>query len=489
MGTTTEKLQAILDSKTDIKDAIEQKGVTVGSTPLSGYAQKILDIPTGGDTDGMNGILSVESKTIPTSPTQTINIAYNPKCGIMDENNELWDVLEWHQRWVDNGYSASGLSKPTGIWMEAFDMELKYLWPIEDEVGYSDVTGTIAVRKNTFGVFMYGSIPIINATAADRTVWPANKSGNIGHGTAGKYKSATWRSQLNGDGLDMVCDNTGETFTIPSRNVGGVAAAFVQENNEDYMESYYQQCEFYRALFAVCSGIATTEADGTVTQVDILNSSGQQAAVGEDMYFWIGGQNSGLLAKYNLNSIPNPNSNVTTGLLTQTIADAIYAKQIANGVNMNDTGVNSSTKPVMVAGMKGAEAVAVDGYWYIKTPYISNPSTIFNANNNMPDAPQVYICKHHGSVLPFDRMFLPYYFNKTTLVTAIVNLLRSTEGMSAIVPNVVNGSCFSAIRYNNNYFWTMSTYMGTTGYATSPTNNIILSVPLSSTIFTKHQSL
>lgn len=48
MGTTRQKLQAILDSKADIKDAIEQKGVTVGSTPLSGYAQKILDIPSGG---------------------------------------------------------------------------------------------------------------------------------------------------------------------------------------------------------------------------------------------------------------------------------------------------------------------------------------------------------------------------------------------------------------------------------------------------------
>lgn len=51
MGTTSEKLQAILDSKTDIKDAIEQKGVTVGSTPLAGYAQKILDIPSGGGED------------------------------------------------------------------------------------------------------------------------------------------------------------------------------------------------------------------------------------------------------------------------------------------------------------------------------------------------------------------------------------------------------------------------------------------------------
>ena len=489
MGTTTEKLQAILDSKADIKDAIEQKGVTVGSTPLSGYAQKILDIPTGGDTDGMNGFLSVESKTIPTSPTQTINIAYNPKCGIMDENNELWDVLEWHQRWVNNGYSASGLSKPTGIWMEAFGMELKYLWPIEDAVGYSDVTGTIAVRKNTFAFYMFSQDFIITATTADRTVWPANQSGNISHGTAGKYKSATWRSQLNGEGLDLICDNTGEVFTIPNRNVGAVERSFLKENYEDYMESYYQQTEFRRALFAICSGIATTEADGTVGQVDILNNAGQQAAVGEDMYFWIGGQNTGLLAKYNLNCYVRSNGDVTTGLFLQTIADAIYDKQKANGVNMNDTGVNSSSKPVRVAGMKGAEAVAVDGYWYIKTPYIGRGNaTSFTDTTNIPDSPTVYVCRHHGVSLATDRMYFPYYLNKSTLITAIVNLLQNTEGMNTEIPNVLNSIIFTAFPYNTVNIWVVSFHQGQILYTNSASNFTTLPIPLSSTIFTKHTS-
>jgi len=45
-----DKLQDILDCKTAIKNAIETKGVTVGSVPLSSYAQKILEIETGGDT-------------------------------------------------------------------------------------------------------------------------------------------------------------------------------------------------------------------------------------------------------------------------------------------------------------------------------------------------------------------------------------------------------------------------------------------------------
>lgn len=48
MSNISDKLQSILESKGAIKNAIEQKGVTVGSTPLSGYAQKILDIPSGG---------------------------------------------------------------------------------------------------------------------------------------------------------------------------------------------------------------------------------------------------------------------------------------------------------------------------------------------------------------------------------------------------------------------------------------------------------
>lgn len=42
------KLQQILDCKQAIKDAIEAKGVTVGSVPLSSYDDKILEIETGG---------------------------------------------------------------------------------------------------------------------------------------------------------------------------------------------------------------------------------------------------------------------------------------------------------------------------------------------------------------------------------------------------------------------------------------------------------
>lgn len=486
MGTTAQKLQAILNSKAAIKTAIENKGVNVGDATLAQYAGKI-DAISQGDTDGINGFLSVESKTIATSASATTNITYNKKCGILDENNKKWDTLAWHQRWVDNGYSAAGLSKPTGIWMDAFGLELVYLWPFEDSVGYSDSTGTAAVSKSSFAMFCYNVSPIIAATAADRTVWPANQSDMIAHGTAGKYKSATFRTRNNGDGLDMICDNTLETFTIPSRNVGNVNA-FRRDNNEDYMESYYQQNEFLRALFAICSGIATTSVDGTTTSVEILNSSGLQAAVNEDMYFYIGGTNTGLLAKYNLNSNVITTGNTSTGLLTQAIADNIYTKQKANGVNMNDTGVNSASKPTLMEGMKGAEAIAVGGYWYIKTPFISNPNgTTFNANNNMADSPAAYICKHKGVTLPTDRMILPYYFNKNTHITSLVNLLRTIEGLSSDVPDVstANYYCWCAIRNSANMCMDINMYTGFVSSQISNTVYHLITCPLSTTQFTR----
>ena len=43
------KLQQILNCKQAIKEAIEAKGVTVGSVPLSSYDEKIMEIETGGE--------------------------------------------------------------------------------------------------------------------------------------------------------------------------------------------------------------------------------------------------------------------------------------------------------------------------------------------------------------------------------------------------------------------------------------------------------
>ena len=43
----SDKLQSISNCKVAIKNAIETKGVEVGSAPLASYAEKILQIETG----------------------------------------------------------------------------------------------------------------------------------------------------------------------------------------------------------------------------------------------------------------------------------------------------------------------------------------------------------------------------------------------------------------------------------------------------------
>lgn len=51
MGTTTNKLSKLLDTKENIKLAIESKGVTVGNIPFSQYPEKISGIQSGGQEE------------------------------------------------------------------------------------------------------------------------------------------------------------------------------------------------------------------------------------------------------------------------------------------------------------------------------------------------------------------------------------------------------------------------------------------------------
>lgn len=65
MGKISEKLNIINDAKNNIKNAIEEKGISVGDAGIQDYASKIIEIQTGGGTGGgatINGKL--EQKTI-----------------------------------------------------------------------------------------------------------------------------------------------------------------------------------------------------------------------------------------------------------------------------------------------------------------------------------------------------------------------------------------------------------------------------------------
>lgn len=74
MGTTAEKLQAIMNSKAAIKSAIETKGQTVGNIPLDEYSSKIMDIQTGynGEVLTVNIRTNQPDAVVPTSGIKVV---------------------------------------------------------------------------------------------------------------------------------------------------------------------------------------------------------------------------------------------------------------------------------------------------------------------------------------------------------------------------------------------------------------------------------
>jgi len=197
-------------------------------------------------------------------------------------------------------------------------------------------------------------------------------------------------------------------------------------------------------------------------EIAILNASGVQAAVGEDMYFWVKNDSdqwvsTGLLAKYNENNRHYTNS----ANLTAAIATAIYDRQKANGINMNDTGVNSASKPVLAPGSKGAEVIAVDGVWMIITPFINYPNaTTSNALANFADSPACYWAKGKGYALPTDTLLEAVYLN-ATVVSAIYSYLNTVESRN-----------FGSVA--SNYVWTAFRCSSTAGTGIMPSTGTMI---------------
>jgi hypothetical protein len=85
MGTTAQKLQAILDSKEDIRQAINDKGVTVSTEdPLDSYADKISQISGGGEpplppSSPLVGSVFTGATYPVTYQTDTVDNVYNYK--------------------------------------------------------------------------------------------------------------------------------------------------------------------------------------------------------------------------------------------------------------------------------------------------------------------------------------------------------------------------------------------------------------------------
>ena len=432
------EISRLNSAKAAIKAAINtQKGMAViGSETIDDYAAAIA---------GLNSPATVTpyNTTVRYSASNTETIQTNDRIRIYGDDNKSYTLAEWNAMFVAAGYNKDNMTvAPIGLRCQFNDVDEVYMFERYDGITYN-VSGNVANAQYKLAHSLYNHTLVTGAGSGTDT-------------TTGK----AWSVTADGDILTLYEANTKQSWTM-KKNCGGVNShrAF---NIADRTESLWAQTEWMRHRFAITSGVATTAEDGTYGVVQILNASGEQSAVGEDFYFWVGPDaehltNTNIPAKYNVSN----RHAATTAEMTAAIAAEIYNVQKAQGVNMNDTGVNSSAKKVLAPGSKGAETIAVDGYWYIVTPYITNSSaTTTDGNKNIADSPAVYWAKSKGWCLPSDSLLAGIWNNKP-LCDAIVSYLRNREGRTNVLVIPTGDYTWSGIRYSATACWFVSMSSGT----------------------------
>lgn len=445
-----DKLQSILDSKAAIKSAIESKGVLDVGNVLADYPDKIANIPSGAsdyELESQSLFLAVNTTTVTLKDGRTAAVASNDHIKIVDEDLKHYTLKEWNDRSVANGFNNSLVAKPIGFSLECNGVRTIVRWQWAGRYYSPTGSGTAATDIMQHSIYDYNQI-----TAADSGK-DATITGELdmGTGKAGTHFSDDWEVRDNGDTLTLYSGNTKQSWEM-AKDCGNINS-MMAINFKERTDAMWAQNEWMRHRFAISSGIATDKPDGTMKEVQILNVTGTQPQVGEDMYFCINGINTNLMAKYNLN---NKHDN-SSEYLTFSISDYIYEQQKANGVNMNDTGVNSIEKPVLVPGAKGAEAIAVNGYWYIVTPYVSRPGENTAMDYNVCDSPAVYYVHSLSGDLYIigDRELHPIRVNKS-IITGLVNYLRTNEERDSDIPSLPSGACWSGVRSSSTSAWYVS---------------------------------
>lgn len=137
MGTTVQKLQAILDSKSDIKDAIEAKGVTVGDAPFDEYASKISEISGGGSEEAYENDVNFydydgrriasytidEAKALTQAEYDVILPPAHEGLTFQEWNWSLSDITSYDRQYIDVGANYVTTDGKTRIYLHAEDNE------------------------------------------------------------------------------------------------------------------------------------------------------------------------------------------------------------------------------------------------------------------------------------------------------------------------------------------------------------------------------
>lgn len=428
--TTAERLQTLVNNKAAIKAAIIAKGQDVADN-MSTYATAIGNIQTGGDTEAYYaGPLTATAKSF-----GGVSVSTNDHIKIRGNNGVSYTVEQW------DALSGKGTTiKPIGFdmqcWGEHFIWHFKTKYRDTTNKTYYDVSGTTAQTDGKLRHSQYQH-PLITG----------EMSKTDGNGTTAK-------AVVSNGIITLSTTNSPKTWQIKT-NCGGVYA-FLSNNVKDRFDALVAQTEWFRHRAAIDSGLETDAADGTAGTVTIVTDGGE-------MYFAVNGTQTTKLAKYNVHT-----TILNGDHATQAVVDAVYAKQKANGVNMNMAIGDGSAKPVITEGCEGATAYAFNRKWMIATPVLSRCNAAsFTLDYNIPDAPAVsyalWLRAFYGNqniILPNKRMLQAYWTNKNTILNSMVTYLNNARGGSCGVPSNIDTDTWSSLRINANYAWVVNVVNG-----------------------------
>ena len=526
------KSNNLTDFLLDIADGIREKKGTLDKINPQDFKSEIDSLYSNLEAEQFGQCFTPVPYIVKKSDGTTSYVSSNPNLGFVTEETEesvnqfpdmgvvtrkvdlngntrifkRWSLVELNHRWELNNFRRTiadggtyNLTEPIGLAVRCNRLGWQLLgWPYfkDDSVvapsPYYDITGTTAVdhvNNLRHSHRFYGGSPFYNSIASGSDTETDIVNNKDSTGIAGKILSNAW-SVIAGDDsshLKFRTENTKKEFTFPKLVKAGAVYGGTEDNNER-TEYLWQFTEWYRHSFAIYSGKTTTDlSDNGSVEVLILNASGEQAAVGEDMYFWLSDGtnkvNTNLLAKYNINAQHGISGGSSYKPLRSTVRDFIYNKQVANGVNMNDTGVNSSTKPILTPGSKGAEAVLVDDKWMIITPIITWTESQTSLDYNIPDAPAVAWAKNIvGLGICSDILASCYYYNKNTqssspkvtnLFYSLISYLASYEGWFSTTYGVRHRMVYYINGYGSNALWCCSRFYANSSWcANAVTGNI-----------------
>ena len=422
--TIAENLIRIQQAKADIKSVTISKGVEVDDELIDQYANLIAQIPLPDPEANTPARLPATIVTL-----GGVNVSTNNHIKIYGSDKKSYTCEEW--------YALDGKGTtvtPIGLDINAWG--LHFVWYFKCK--YRDAAAN-------------------NKTYYDVSGSASQTNGNLRHSqwqhplVTGAYtktdlnnKKAT--ATVDGDYLILSTENSPKTWRM-KKGKGSSGGFLCPGDYQDRFNALVAQTEWFRHRAAIDSGLTTDAADGTEGTVTIVTEQDGE------MYFYVNGNATTCLAKYNMHAMMNGNNP------TQDIINAIYNTQKANGTNMNAACLDGHAKPVVTDGSKGAEAYAFNGKWMIVTPILTRCSDTLNLDNNIPDAPAVYYALYLSSLynetitLPCEQMLEAYWVNRSTIINSMISFLNNAVGGSCGVGSSIDTDTWSAVRINANFAW------------------------------------